>query len=157
MSHAPPPPFRPLPIRAFNALGRGAAKFGVRGFSLAQDSLLAAVSKAAKLDDFGPETFLPGLARLIDSLERDAKLGEAWFQRGRAVRRMGEREAALQDLDTAVRLDPGQARWIFERGETLRLLRQNDRAIADMTEAIRLDPTVHYFYNYRSSLYSYQR
>lgn len=74
MSHAPPSPFRPLPIRAFNALGRGAAKFGVRGFSLAQDSLLAAASEAAKLDDFGAETFRAGLARLIDSLERDAKL-----------------------------------------------------------------------------------
>ncbi len=74
MSHAPPPPFRPLPIRAFNALGRGAAKLGVRGFSLAQDSLLAAASKAARLEDFGSATFLPGLRTLIDSLERDARL-----------------------------------------------------------------------------------
>ncbi len=74
MSHAPPPPFRPLPIRAFNALGRGASKLGVRGFSLGEGSLLAAARSEAKLDDLGPETFLPGLRVLLESLERDAKL-----------------------------------------------------------------------------------
>ncbi|MFI5321355.1 MAG: sulfotransferase, partial [Myxococcota bacterium] len=74
MSSAPPPAFRPLPIRAFNALGRGASKLGVRGFSLAEDSLLAAARSAAKSSDFGSETFLTGLRVLLDSLERDAAL-----------------------------------------------------------------------------------
>jgi hypothetical protein len=74
MSHALPPPFRPLPIRAFNALGRGAEALGVRGFSLAEDALLAAARADAKLDDFGPSTFRSGLRVLLDSLERDAKL-----------------------------------------------------------------------------------
>jgi hypothetical protein len=74
MSHAPPPPFRPLPIRAFNALGRGAAKLGVHGFSLAEESLLAAACKEARLTDFGPDTFRTGLRVLLESLERDARL-----------------------------------------------------------------------------------
>ncbi len=74
MSHEPPPPFRPLPIRAFNALGRAASKLGVHGFSLAERSLLAAARGEAKLEDFGPETFLPGLRVLLESLEREAQL-----------------------------------------------------------------------------------
>ena len=74
MSHAPPPPFRPLPIRAFNALGRGASRLGVRGFSLAQSPLLAAARAEAKLDDLGSESFLPGLRVLLASLEADARL-----------------------------------------------------------------------------------
>jgi hypothetical protein len=74
MSQALPPPFRPLPIRAFNALGRGAARLGIRGFSLAEDSLLGAARTAARLEDFGPETFLAGMRMLLTSLERDARL-----------------------------------------------------------------------------------
>ena len=74
MSHAPPPPFRPLPIRAFNALGRAAARLGVRGFSLDEDSLLGAARQQTGLADFGPDTFRAGLRVLLDSLERDARL-----------------------------------------------------------------------------------
>jgi len=74
MSHAPPPPFRPLPIRAFNALGRGAARLGVRGFSLEAESLLSAARAATGLADFGPESFRVGFDVLLGSLECDAKL-----------------------------------------------------------------------------------
>lgn len=74
MSHAPPPPFRPPPIRAFNAAGRFAARLGVRGFAFDEDVVLSAARAQAKLDDFGPASFLPGLRTLIASLERDAKL-----------------------------------------------------------------------------------
>lgn len=96
MSLAPPPPFRPLPIRAFNALGRGAAKLGVRGFSLAEGSLLAAARAEARLDDFGPETFVAGLRVLLDSLERDAKLN--------AFGRYFARRQLLELLATRLRL-----------------------------------------------------
>jgi hypothetical protein len=74
MTHAPPPPHRPLPIRAFNALGRSASRLGVRGFSLAESSLLSAARAETGLDDFGPDTFRAGLGVLLASLERDAKL-----------------------------------------------------------------------------------
>ena len=64
----------PLPLRAFNALGRGAERLGWRTLRLEEADLLARASRMARLDDFGPETFRPGLARLVESLERDAKL-----------------------------------------------------------------------------------
>jgi hypothetical protein len=74
MSQAPPPAFRPPPIRAFNALGRAAAKLGVRGFSLDEDALLGAARRESELADFGPDSFRTGLRVLLESLERDAKL-----------------------------------------------------------------------------------
>jgi len=67
-------PFRPLPIRAMNAAGRGLARLGVVPISLDPDDLLAAASKAAGLSDFGPETFLPGFHKLLESLEADGRL-----------------------------------------------------------------------------------
>jgi hypothetical protein len=88
MSHAPPPPFRPLPIRAFNAAGRVARRLGVRGFAFDEDTVLAAARAQANLDDFGPASFLPGLRTLIGSLERDAKLNA--FGRYFARRQLAE-------------------------------------------------------------------
>ncbi len=67
-------PFRPLPIRAMNALGRGLARLGSRPISLEESSLLGAASRATGLSDFGPESFLPGLRKLLESLEADARL-----------------------------------------------------------------------------------
>jgi hypothetical protein len=96
MPHAPPPPFRPLPIRVFNALGRAGTRLGVRGFSLAEESLLAAARAEAKLPDFGAETFLTGLRVLLASLERDAKLS--------AFGRYFARRQVLELLVTRLRL-----------------------------------------------------
>jgi hypothetical protein len=67
-------PFRPLPIRALNAIGRGIARFGSRPISLREDSLFRAASKQTGFSDFGPETFLPGFRKLLESLEADAQL-----------------------------------------------------------------------------------
>lgn len=67
-------PFRPLPIRAMNAAGRGLARLGVVPISLDPDDLLAAASKAAGLSDFGPDSFLPGFHKLLESLEADGRL-----------------------------------------------------------------------------------
>ena len=67
-------PFRPLPIRGLNAVGRGLWRFGVRPISLSESSLLGAAEKATGLSDFGPDSFLEGFRVLIDSLEADARL-----------------------------------------------------------------------------------
>jgi hypothetical protein len=69
-----PAPFRPAPIRALNAVGRGLTRAGLRGFSLDEDFLLERASRTTGLSDFGEETFRPGLARLLQSLEEDGKL-----------------------------------------------------------------------------------
>lgn len=67
-------PFRPLPIRALNALGRGLARFGAVPIDLSTSGLLAAARKQAKLYDFGLPSFRPGFAKLVEALEKEARL-----------------------------------------------------------------------------------
>ena len=67
-------PFRPLPIRAMNALGRGLARFGAVPISLEEASLARTASRQTGLTDFGDESFRPGLRKLLESLEKDARL-----------------------------------------------------------------------------------
>ena len=67
-------PFRPLPIRALNAVGRGLDRVGRKPIALDEEALLGAASSQTGLADFGDESFLPGLRVLLDSLERDARL-----------------------------------------------------------------------------------
>jgi len=67
-------PFRPLPIRGLNAIGRGLARFGQTPIALGEAALLEAARRQTGLSDFGPESFLPGLRKLLESLECDARL-----------------------------------------------------------------------------------
>jgi len=76
-------PRHPFPIRAINAAGRTAARLGLRFPRLDGEGLLAAARKETGLDDFGPDSFRPGLRELLASLERDAALTAI----GRAVAR----------------------------------------------------------------------
>lgn len=67
-------PFRPLPIRAMNAVGRALSVFGVKPISLTPESMMRAARKSAGLEDFGPDSFRPGLEKLMESLEREGRL-----------------------------------------------------------------------------------
>jgi hypothetical protein len=67
-------PFRPLPIRVMNAIGRGLARIGVVPISLQPESILAAASKETGLSDFGDDSFRPGFIKLLESIEADARL-----------------------------------------------------------------------------------
>lgn len=67
-------PFRPLPIRVINSLGRALARLGIIGVSLSDKTLMRAACRQTHLSDFGPNTFRPGLAKLMDSLESDGRL-----------------------------------------------------------------------------------
>jgi hypothetical protein len=73
-SPAPPPPFRPLPIRALNLAGRALAAVGVRRPSLDEPELLAAAQRATGLTDFGTDSFRAGLRELLRCLEGEARL-----------------------------------------------------------------------------------
>jgi len=86
-------PFRPLPIRAMNALGRGLSRVGLKPISLAEDSLLSAARRASGLDDFGPETFRPGLQKLLESIESDGRLSlfGRYFARRQLLELLGHR------------------------------------------------------------------
>lgn len=67
-------PARPASLRAIDAVGRGLGRLGWRGIRFDVESLLAQARRTAGLEDFGDPAFLPGLQRLVESLEADARL-----------------------------------------------------------------------------------
>ncbi len=69
-----PAPFRPFPLRVANAIGRGADRFDLDLIRLDASRLVAGASQSTGLSDFGDPSFRSGLARLVESLERDAQL-----------------------------------------------------------------------------------
>ena len=67
-------PFRPLPIKALNALGRALGRIGRVPIDLSSDGLIAAAKKQTGLYDLGLPSFRPGFSKLLESLEKDARL-----------------------------------------------------------------------------------
>jgi len=63
-------------MRVLNGAGRALARRGLALPRLGVERLLAAARRRTRLEDFGPESFRPGLLRLVDSLERDAALNQ---------------------------------------------------------------------------------
>jgi len=81
-------PFRPLPIRTMNALGRVLARANHFPISLRDEDLMRAACKEVHLSDFGSDSFRPGLAKLMESIESDGRL--TLFGRYFAKRQMVE-------------------------------------------------------------------
>jgi tetratricopeptide (TPR) repeat protein len=77
--------------------------------------------------------------------------------RGRAWKEEGDWERALDDLDDAIRLDPGRSAWFRNRGLVYDELREYDQAIRDYDQAIRLDPRDALTYNHRGVAYKAKR
>lgn len=67
-------PFRPLPIRAMNAIGRGLARMGIVPIDLSSGGLIYASQRQNHLFDLGLPSFRPGLQKLVESLESEARL-----------------------------------------------------------------------------------
>jgi hypothetical protein len=65
---------RPLPLRIVNATGAALRRLGVPIVRLDTASLFAAAEKATGLHDFGDDAFRDPLARLVASLEDEARL-----------------------------------------------------------------------------------
>jgi hypothetical protein len=86
-------PFRPLPIRALNALGRGLARLGSVPISLDQEDLMATARRQTGLEDFGPADFEPGLGKLLASLESESRLTlfGRYFARRQILELLGHR------------------------------------------------------------------
>jgi hypothetical protein len=71
-----------------NALGRVLARLGIVPISLSDGSLMRKACKQTQLSDFGPDSFRPGLAKLMESIETDGRL--TLFGRYFAQRQMVE-------------------------------------------------------------------
>jgi hypothetical protein len=76
-------PTLPLPIRAANRAARWARAIGFEPVRLDEQGLLRDATRAAGLEDFGPEPFFAPMRRVLHSLESEARL--SWL--GRTIAR----------------------------------------------------------------------
>ena len=85
----------PLPVRLLNTAFAALGRIGTRLLPLGPDGLLDDATRATGLEDFGSPYFREPLARLCDSLEREARLT--------ALGRMIARQDILRLLGNRVR------------------------------------------------------
>ena len=77
----------------------------------------------------------------------------AYNNRGLAFKELGWLDRALEDFDTAIRLDPRYANAYTSRGWTFKDMGQIDRAMEDYNHVISLDPARYIAYNNRGMVY----
>jgi hypothetical protein len=88
-------------MRALNTVLRGANTLGLARISLQQDEMIAAARKATGLSDFGDESFLDPMQRLIHSLEQEADLNPIGRYMNRTnILRLLKHRLYVQDLLT---------------------------------------------------------
>ena len=92
----------------------------------------------------GPVAPLAAGARRSRPSRRAIKLepekGAGYGGRAVAYMSLGQRKAALDDLNQAIRFDPMRADLFRDRGQVYAMEEQWSQALADMETAIRLDP-----------------
>jgi tetratricopeptide (TPR) repeat protein len=94
-------------------------------------------------------------SRAIDSGElSQSELARVFRGRGNTHHAIGSRAEALNDFETALRLDPGYAAAYVSRGVIYHEHENYDRAIADYDEAIARDPGFALAYRNRGDAYA---
>src|SRR5882724_6153973 len=81
--------------------------------------------------------------------ETGKRLAAAYCNRGHGLTEKRELDAALADLNEAIKLDPAYACAYSNRGRVYAFKRDLDHAMADYDEAIRIDPSFALAYNSR--------
>jgi tetratricopeptide (TPR) repeat protein len=102
-----------------------------------------------KLGQFGE-----AIADFNASLAESPAVPTAYIERAVAYGATGEDRRALDDLDAALRLDPGNLRVHWVRGAIRELLEDFEGAASDYTECIRRDPKDVRFLLARGSVYA---
>ena len=137
-------PYRPLPVKLLNLLGRNRASS-----SLQTDALIAQAKQKTGLDDLGDDSFRPALDTLIDAINKEAELTLV----GRMIQKSKLLSALIQRLRVAALLkrhpeihsvDPGRIIMITglqRTGTTLlhRLLHSHPR-VRGISGAESLEP-----------------
>ena len=77
-----------------------------------------------------------------EALKLDPENADAYYERGKAHRRLGNLQQAIEDFSEAVRIDPAHAAAYNYRGLVFKSLGQIDQAFADMMEAASLVETL---------------
>lgn len=73
-----------------------------------------------------------------------------YFSRGRLWSQKGQYQAAIDDLNAAIKLQPKHAVLYAERASAYEKMRLYDKAVADYTEAIRRKPGDGMLYSFRA-------
>ncbi len=157
--YPPPPP----PLGAGPALGAGLPtpppvriEIDPGPLSIAKQSVasLAQYGVASGLQPLSPEAhYRRGVALAV--LERYAEAVEAaslalflqpdhagaYRLRGRAYRELGQLQASLDDLDSAIRVEPGEIDGYLERAQTHLRRKEFGRAVADLRKPIDREPS----------------
>jgi tetratricopeptide (TPR) repeat protein len=92
-----------------------------------------------QVDD--PDAAIAACTQLIDSKRLSpAELVGAYIHRGLAQRNKGQFDAALQDEDTALGLDPNSSEALTVRGTIYTISQKPDAAINDLNVVLRREP-----------------
>ncbi|WP_249142766.1 tetratricopeptide repeat protein [Bradyrhizobium sp. AUGA SZCCT0160] len=81
--------------------------------------------------------------------ETGKRLAGAYCNRGHGLTEKRELDAAMADLNEAIKLDPDYACAYTNRGRVYAFKRELDHAISDYDAALRIDPTFALAYNNR--------
>jgi lipoprotein NlpI len=101
-----------------------------------------------------PEQRVNACAAVIDGkTETGGRLAGAHCNRGFGLTEQRQLDAALADLNEAIRLDPNNSVVYGNRGVAYHNLGQSERALADFDEAIRLAPNNPFAHMGRGSVY----
>lgn len=101
-----------------------------------------------------PDDSVSACTRIIrNGNESTSNLAIAYYNRGIMYRRKKDNEAALQDYDEAIRLNPRFAFAWYNRGNIYRDKNDDDRALTNYSEAIRVDPKYANAYNNRGEIH----
>jgi tetratricopeptide (TPR) repeat protein len=108
-------------------------------------SSLAAPARADMVEDCNQDRdqdlTISGCTAVIRSGQYSGKnLVIAYYNRGNAYRRLGDPARAIEDLDEALRLEPGDASAYNNRAWTLYLLGRNAEALWDADRSLLLRP-----------------
>jgi len=97
-----------------------------------------------------PEDKAQEMVKELDQAIHLAPTREAYVLRAKAYSQLGEWELVVDDLNEAIRLEPGFIGDYMARGDAHEALGQHENAVADYGEAIRLDPQAVRSYTQRS-------
>ncbi len=96
-------------------------------------------------------TAISAFTRAIKIVPEDQ---EAFNGRGVALRRLGNYDQSLHDLDRAIQIDPGQVDHYVQRGLTHLEMGNSQRSLADFVQATRLAPKDPTGYRHLGKLYT---
>jgi len=102
---------------------------------------------------FMDEDFEGCIAVFTELLEADPQCAKVYQARAIARLRLNDNDAAIEDIDAAIKCEPENARLYYHKGAILFKLEVLDEALKYLTQAIDLAPEYAPAYALRSEVY----